>query len=182
MQGRDRFPQADQHPGHAVLSVSGYSGSGKTTLLESAIPCLIARGLSVAVVKHDAHGFVADCEGKDSDRLFKAGATVVLRGPSEEFQRRHAESMGSLEASVKELETNHDLVLLEGHKDSPFPKVWLENAQMLPPPDFVKDIRAILPWDGDRVEALLAFIDTWHPKLSGCRPRTISQSTSGPTK
>ena len=37
--------------GAPVLAVCGFSGSGKTTLLEAAIPQLIARGVSVAVVK-----------------------------------------------------------------------------------------------------------------------------------
>ena len=35
-----------------VLAVCGFSGSGKTTLLEAAIPQLVVRGLSVAVVNH----------------------------------------------------------------------------------------------------------------------------------
>ncbi|MCE1182713.1 MAG: molybdopterin-guanine dinucleotide biosynthesis protein B, partial [Rhodocyclales bacterium] len=34
-----------------VFGIAGYSGSGKTTLLEKLIPCLIARGLKVSVIK-----------------------------------------------------------------------------------------------------------------------------------
>ena len=53
-----------------VLAVCGFSGSGKTTLLESVVGELSRRGLSVGVVKHDAHGIQIDRPGKDSDRLF----------------------------------------------------------------------------------------------------------------
>ncbi|HXT51259.1 MAG TPA: molybdopterin-guanine dinucleotide biosynthesis protein MobB, partial [Thermoanaerobaculia bacterium] len=59
-----------------VVGVAGWSGSGKTTLLERVVPALVADGLSVVVVKHDAHGLALDVAGKDSDRLFRAGAEV----------------------------------------------------------------------------------------------------------
>ena len=36
-----------------ILGFAGFSGSGKTTLLEKLTPLLVARGLRVAVVKHD---------------------------------------------------------------------------------------------------------------------------------
>ncbi len=76
-------PMEDAVPGVGapVLAVCGFSGSGKTTLLETAIPRLVERGLAVAVVKHAAHGFQVDRAGKDSERLFRAGATIVLSGP-----------------------------------------------------------------------------------------------------
>src|ERR1700694_4988704 len=95
-----------------VLAVCGYSGSGKTTLLEAAIPRLVERGLAVAVVKHDAHRFEVDRPGKDSDRLFRAGATVVLRGAEEQFERR-AEPL-TLEGTLERLARDHDLLLVEG--------------------------------------------------------------------
>ncbi|MDP6460361.1 MAG: molybdopterin-guanine dinucleotide biosynthesis protein MobB, partial [Gemmatimonadota bacterium] len=64
-------------PAGPVLAVCGWSGSGKTTLLDRVIPEITARGLSVAALKHDAHGLKVDPRGKDSDRLFRAGADVV---------------------------------------------------------------------------------------------------------
>jgi hypothetical protein len=91
-----------QQFGAPVLAVCGFSGSGKTTLLEAAIPHLIARGLAVAAIKHDSHGFVVDKEGKDSDRLFRAGATVALRGPGEQFLRRGFSSVLTLEATLSD--------------------------------------------------------------------------------
>jgi molybdopterin-guanine dinucleotide biosynthesis protein A len=156
--------------GAPVLALCGFSGSGKTTLLEAIIPHLIARGLSVAVVKHDAHGFVVDKEGKDSDRYFRVGATVALRGPSEQFFRRGAAHLLSLEAILADLARDHDLLLVEGHKDTPLPKLWLGNAEGATPPEQVSEIQEILPWDGDRLQFLLNFIDKWLPEAWNQRP------------
>lgn len=156
--------------GAPVLAVCGFSGSGKTTLLEAAIPHLVARGLSVAAVKHAAHGFVVDREGKDSDRLFHAGATVALRGPSEQFLRRRMSSMLTLEAMLSDLARDHDLLLVEGHKDTPLPKLWLGNTEASAPPPHVADVQGILPWDSDRLTALLDLADRWLPKAWRARP------------
>jgi molybdopterin-guanine dinucleotide biosynthesis protein MobB len=153
-----------------VLAVCGFSGSGKTTLLEAAIVHLTARGLAVAVVKHDAHGFVVDKEGKDSDRFFRAGATVALRGPSEQFFRRGAASALTLEAILSDLGRDHDLLLVEGHKDTPLPKIWLSNAEGSTPPDQVTKIQQILPWDGDRLKVFLEIIEHWLPLAWNQRP------------
>jgi molybdopterin-guanine dinucleotide biosynthesis protein MobB len=59
------------------FSVIAWSGTGKTTFLERLIPELKRRGLRVAVVKHDAHGFDMDREDKDTGRLSAAGADVA---------------------------------------------------------------------------------------------------------
>jgi molybdopterin-guanine dinucleotide biosynthesis protein A len=70
-----------------VLGVAGWQGAGKTTLLERALPALLARGLTVAVVKHDVHGLAGGPPGKDSERLRATGATVVAVGPGEALAR-----------------------------------------------------------------------------------------------
>lgn len=138
----------------AVLAVCGHSGSGKTTLLESVIPHLVAGGLSVGVVKHDAHGFQIDRPGKDSDRLFRAGAEVVLRGPGETAVRSRPGPHTGLAAAVWTLLSRHDLVLVEGHKDTPLPKLWLEGREGDAPPAEVEGILAVLPWGDGRGEVL----------------------------
>ena len=150
-----------------VLAVCGYSGSGKTTLLEAAIPRLRQRGLAVAVVKHDAHGFEVDRPGKDSDRLFRAGATVALRGPEEQFERRGAGL--SLEVTLARLACDHDLLLVEGHKQTPLPKFWLANANHPEPPEGISTVVSTLAWNAEadssaRLAAFLNYIDRWLPQ------------------
>jgi molybdopterin-guanine dinucleotide biosynthesis protein A len=151
-----------------VLAVCGFSGSGKTTLLEAAIPRLVQRGLAVAVVKHDAHGFDVDRPGKDSDRLFRAGATVSLRGPEQQFERR-AEAL-SLEVTLARLGCDHDLLLVEGHKDTALPKIWLGSEARFDAPQEVTRVVASLAWNSDRLTAFLEYIDRWYPKAWKERP------------
>ena len=156
--------------GAPVLAVCGFSGSGKTTLLEAALPHLIRRGLAVAVVKHDSHGFMVDKEGKDSERLFRAGATVALRGPTEQFLRRGASSALTLETTLTDLARDHDLLLVEGHKDTPLPKLWVGNAETDSPPEHVTGIQEILPWNCDRLKIFLEYIDSCLPIMWVSRP------------
>ena len=61
-----------------MIGFAAYSGTGKTTLLEKVIVNLKARGLRLGVLKHDAHDFDIDHEGKDSWRFQKAGADITL--------------------------------------------------------------------------------------------------------
>ena len=64
-------------PNIPVWSLVAQSNTGKTTYLEKLIPALGRLGLTVGVVKHDAHDFEIDYEGKDSWRLSRAGAEVT---------------------------------------------------------------------------------------------------------
>ncbi len=156
--------------GAPVLAVCGFSGSGKTTLLEAAIPRLVERGLAVAVVKHDAHGFEVDRPGKDSDRFFRAGATVMLSGEQQQFERRGAVAKLSLESVLARLGRDHDLLLVEGHKDIPLPKFWLESAELPDVPESVINIVGRLAWNSARLDAFMEFIDRWLPTAWNARP------------
>ena len=60
-----------------VFGFAGWSGSGKTTLIERLIPRLVARGLTVSLVKHAHHEFDIDQPGKDSWRHREAGASEL---------------------------------------------------------------------------------------------------------
>jgi molybdopterin-guanine dinucleotide biosynthesis protein MobB len=118
-----------------VYSVVAYSNTGKTTLLEKLIPELGRRGLRVAVIKHDAHEFEIDREGKDSWRLTKAGAqvTVVASRTKAAIMENRFVPIEELIARVKDV----DIILTEGYKHGPWPKIALmrrENNQPLPLP------------------------------------------------
>ena len=64
--------------GIPVLGFAAYSGTGKTTLIERLVGSLKARGLRVAVIKHDGHDFEIDRRGKDSWRFTQAGADISV--------------------------------------------------------------------------------------------------------
>jgi molybdopterin-guanine dinucleotide biosynthesis protein MobB len=141
-----------------VIAVCGFKNSGKTTLLEGVIPLLCNQGLAVAVIKHDAHGVQVDHQGKDSDRLFRAGADVLLHGPNETLVRRHPSSVADLEEAVEMLSRNHDVVLVEGHKQTPLPKIWVHGPDDSPPPPGVSDIGLELAWETERAPKATAWI------------------------
>jgi len=153
-----------------VLAVCGYSGAGKTTLLEAVIPVLVGRGLCVGVVKHDAHGFTLDRPGKDSARLFAAGAQVCLRGPEETAWRLHPGPGTGLERSVERLLAGCDLVLVEGHKDTPLPKVWLDGSGGPDRPQGLASATATLSWGPGRPQRLLAIVEELLDRAWAARP------------
>lgn len=110
----------------AIYSVVAYSGTGKTTLLEKLIPELKKHGLRVAVLKHDAHEFEVDREGKDSWRMTRAGADI-----SAVASATHAAIMENRPVPTEELLgrlRDVDIILTEGYKHGPWPKIALLRA------------------------------------------------------
>jgi molybdopterin-guanine dinucleotide biosynthesis protein B len=108
-----------------VFGIAGCSGTGKTTLLEQVIPLLTARGLKVSVIKHAHHGFDIDRPGKDTFRHREAGASEVLVSCGARWALMH-EVRDAPEPTLDEL-LRHlapcDLVLVEGYKSEPIPKL-----------------------------------------------------------
>jgi molybdopterin-guanine dinucleotide biosynthesis adapter protein len=108
-----------------VFAIAGYSGAGKTTLIEKLLPELIGRGLRVSVIKHAHHGFDIDRPGKDSYRQRQAGASEVMITSSARWALLH-ELRNEPEPSLASYLTRFsacDLVLVEGFKREPVPKL-----------------------------------------------------------
>ena len=111
-----------------VFGFAGWSGSGKTTLSEQVIPRLSASGLVVSLVKHAHHSFDVDQPGKDSFRHRLAGCREVLVSSGARWALMH-ELRGDPEMTMDEVLRRLspcDLVLVEGYKAAPIPKleVW----------------------------------------------------------
>jgi len=107
-----------------ILCIVGASGSGKTTFLEALIPELARRGYRVGTVKHDVHGFEMDREGKDSFRHRAAGAkTVALASPAALAVIRRLDSEMDLREVAARFFFTEDIVIAEGYKRLPLPKV-----------------------------------------------------------
>jgi len=108
-----------------IIGLAGWSGSGKTTLITKAIPRLIERGFRVSTLKHAHHGFDLDQPGKDSFMHRAAGATEVAISSAKRFAILHelrGEPEWDLPALLAKL-APVDLVLVEGFKRDPFPKL-----------------------------------------------------------
>ena len=109
--------------GIPVLAFAAYSGAGKTTLIEKVVQSLKARGLRIAVLKHDGHDFEIDHEGKDSWRYTQAGADISIissAGKTALVEQRPL-SLGQAAAMVHDV----DLILVEGYKQEPLTQIGI---------------------------------------------------------
>lgn len=119
-----------------VFGIAGWSGSGKTTLIEKLIPEFRRRGRSVSVIKHAHHGFDLDRPGKDSYRHREAGATQVLMLSGQRWVLMH-ELRDAPEPTLDEqlrLLSPCDVVLIEGFKAAPVPKIEVYRPENGKPP------------------------------------------------
>ncbi len=115
-----------------VIGLAGWSGSGKTTLLARLIPLLTGEGLRVSTIKHAHHNFDVDKPGKDSWTHRQAGASEVLVVSITRWALMH-ELRGDAEPSLTELLgklSECDLVIVEGFKREPIPKIEIWRAEV----------------------------------------------------
>ena len=113
-----------------AVSFVAKSGTGKTTLLEKVIARLKERGYRVGVIKHDAHRFDIDHPGKDSHRLASAGADTMLISSPEKLAlvKKHTASP-PIEALLANYFADVDIVLTDGFKHGPLPKIELHRKE-----------------------------------------------------
>ncbi|WP_083920242.1 molybdopterin-guanine dinucleotide biosynthesis protein B [Methylobacterium mesophilicum] len=119
-----------------VIGLAGWSGAGKTSLLVRAIPLLVARGVKVATLKHAHHDFDTDWPGKDSYEHRRAGASEVLVSSGRRWAQVH-ELRDEREATLSQLLRRIspcDLVVVEGYKREPIPKIEVHRADNGRPP------------------------------------------------
>lgn len=117
-----------------VIGFAAYSGTGKTTLLKQLIPRLREQGLRPGVIKHAHHRVEFDVPGKDSYELRKAGAGQVLLASANRWALM-AEEPGPQEPELPVLLqrmdlSELDLVLVEGFRHIPFPKIELHRPSL----------------------------------------------------
>lgn len=108
-----------------VYGVTGWKNTGKTGLMERLVTEICARGFTVSTIKHAHHATEIDHPGRDSYRHREAGAReVIVASPvrwalMHELRGREAPTLDELLARL----TPVDLVLIEGYKRAPHPKV-----------------------------------------------------------
>jgi molybdopterin-guanine dinucleotide biosynthesis adapter protein len=115
-----------------IIGLAGWSGSGKTTLVTKVIPVLVERGLRVATVKHAHHDFDTDQPGKDSWLHRRAGASEVAIVSARRWAIVHElgrEPEPELMEVLAKLSAV-DLVIVEGFKRHPHPKLEVYRAEV----------------------------------------------------
>ena len=148
-----------------VIGFAGWSGSGKTTLVEQVIRLLEVRGLAVSLIKHAHHEFDVDFPGKDSYRHRHAGCREVLITSANRWAVMH-ELRGRDELTLNEALAQLspcDLVLVEGFKREPIPKIEIFRAEIGKPLLFPNDPHIIAVASDAAVETDLPKLDLNDP-------------------
>ena len=112
------------------FGLAGWSGSGKTTLCTKLIENFTKIGIKVGTLKHAHHKFELDKPGKDSFNLRQAGARPMIISSKERFaliQENDGDEEKSLfqmlEIFAKEPINQCDIIIVEGYKNEPIPKI-----------------------------------------------------------
>ncbi len=101
-----------------AVCIVGAHNSGKTTFIEKVIKILTEKGYKITAVKHDPKGKAkTDTEGKDSWKMFNAGARqVILASPKKLTTYTRIEENYTPEDILKHITVETDLVIFEGFK------------------------------------------------------------------
>lgn len=145
-----------------VFGVVGWKNSGKTTLMARLVEEFTRRGYAVSALKHAHHSFDIDQPGRDSYRFREAGARQVALVSPRRWALMH-ELRGQEKPALEDVLSHIgpcDLILVEGYKRSPFPKIEARSARSLtrePLSDDDPNIVAIAAEDGPEPGALPRF-------------------------
>lgn len=114
-----------------IYGITGRKNSGKTGLVERLVTHFTAQGLRVSTVKHAHHEIDIDHPGRDSFRHRTAGAAeVIVASPYRwalmgELRGASEPPLDALLAKLSPV----DLVLIEGYKTAPHPKIECHRAE-----------------------------------------------------
>jgi len=155
-----------------MLGFAAYSGTGKTTLLVQILPLLKKQGLRVAIIKHAHHKFDVDQPGKDSYELRKAGASPMIISSSHrtvlmiDKEEDSEPQLSDLIAYINPQQV--DLLLIEGFKQWPFPKIELHRPSTGKALIFPQDEHIIAIASDEKISAANAL-----PQLDINQPQQI---------
>lgn len=122
-----------------IVSIIGRKNSGKTTLTVGLAAELKRRGRRVASVKHGHHDFDIDHPGRDSWRHFHEGKTeavLMVGGDRIALVMRAPEGDPDPRTLIRDFYAGrgYDLILVEGYKHGPFPKIEIFRRSVHPDP------------------------------------------------
>ncbi len=124
-----------------VFGLAGWSGSGKTTLMVKLLKALIDRGFKVSTIKHTHHSVDVDRPGKDSFEHRDAGAHEVMLTGAKRWalmKELRGDTEPEMCTLLKKMEAV-DIVLVEGFKKYPHPKLEIYRPEVGKPLIAIKD-------------------------------------------
>lgn len=122
--------------GTRICSIIGRKNAGKTTLAVALSAEFARRKRRVMTIKHASHPAQMDIPGTDSWRHFNEGRSerVVLACPEERYIFERSKDDLDPVALAKRYLDGADIVLVEGFKQAPLPKVeiWRKEVGGIP--------------------------------------------------
>ena len=113
------------------IAFVGRHNSGKTTLLLAVLPLLVAKGIRVGYLKHAHAGFEIDRPDKDSYRARRTGVVqTIVVGGGQTAVIDDAEDLGLDAAIARYARDDLDLLVVEGFKAEPLPKIEVARAAL----------------------------------------------------
>lgn len=119
-----------------IITVIGRKDAGKTTLTVALSSELVRRGHRVMTIKHGHHPANADRKGSDTWRHFHEGRAerVLISSPDlRVLFERSADEYDPLGLARRYLQ-DADIVLAEGFKGAPLPKIEVFRQSVAPAP------------------------------------------------
>ena len=122
--------------GTRILSIIGRKNAGKTTFAVALASELARRGMRVMTIKHGHHPADVDRAGSDSWRHFREGRAerVLLATPGLRVLFERSPDEYDPVALARRYLDGADVVLAEGFKHAPIPKIEVYRPSLGAPP------------------------------------------------
>jgi len=119
-----------------IVSVIGRKNAGKTTLTVALAREYVRRGLRVMTIKHGHHPVDADRQGSDTWRHFHEGPAerTLIAGPEQLVLFARARDDYDPIGLARRYLSDADIVLCEGYKRAPLPKIEVWRKALGAPP------------------------------------------------
>ena len=131
-----------------MMSIIGRKNAGKTTLLVALAAELVRRKFRVMTIKHGSHPADTDQRGKDSWRHWHEGRAerVLMEGPGQRVLWEKTERESDPVALARRYLQGADIVLVEGFKATPLPKIEVYRLAAGPNPIFDPAVHDAADW------------------------------------
>ncbi|HEV8380808.1 MAG TPA: molybdopterin-guanine dinucleotide biosynthesis protein B [Gemmatimonadales bacterium] len=131
-----------------MISIIGLKNAGKTTFLVALAAELVRRKFRVMTIKHGSHAADMDQKGKDTWRHWHEGTAerVLMESPGQRVLFERAEVESDPITLARRYLGGADIVLVEGFKRAPLPKIEVYRTVAGPKPVFDPAVHDPADW------------------------------------